>query len=252
MRPRLTYANVMVTILAFIVLGGGAYAAGKAALKRNSVGTKQIKNGAVTGPKIKNGAVGSAKLDPSVLEGYAKSSDLSGLARAPVGPDQEAPVISAGLGTPIYNVGNPGGVDCQGTNEDEFPDEKLDDIDFEGVEFDSGGVAHTEPGAAPNCYNGVSTPRAGKYLVTAFIDWEVSMGLGYREIAIKALLPSQSCCKVLSVDSRAGGPKIPTAENASAVASLPAGAFVFVTGQQDSGEPLKLAGGGFQIAYLGS
>ena len=42
LRDNLTYANVMVTVLAFIVLGGVAYAAG---LPPNSVGTKQLKNG---------------------------------------------------------------------------------------------------------------------------------------------------------------------------------------------------------------
>jgi hypothetical protein len=41
----LTYANVMVTLLAFIVLGGGAYAAFH--LPRNSVRSKHIVNGQV-------------------------------------------------------------------------------------------------------------------------------------------------------------------------------------------------------------
>jgi hypothetical protein len=44
-RPKLNYANVMVTILAFIVLGGGAYAATQ--LPRNSVGSKQIRKGSI-------------------------------------------------------------------------------------------------------------------------------------------------------------------------------------------------------------
>lgn len=52
-RPRLTYENVMVTLLAFVVLfGGGAYAAGK--LGKNSVGTKQLRKNAVTSAKVKN------------------------------------------------------------------------------------------------------------------------------------------------------------------------------------------------------
>lgn len=56
MRGKLTYANVMVTILAVIVLGGGVtYAAQQ--LKKNSVGTKQLKDGAVTAPKLANGAI---------------------------------------------------------------------------------------------------------------------------------------------------------------------------------------------------
>ena len=45
LRPRLSYANVMVTILTFIVLGGGAYAATQ--LPRNSVGSKQIRKGSI-------------------------------------------------------------------------------------------------------------------------------------------------------------------------------------------------------------
>jgi hypothetical protein len=50
LRPRLTFANVMVVVLTFVVLGGGAYAAFK--LPKNSVGTKQLKKGAVTKVKI--------------------------------------------------------------------------------------------------------------------------------------------------------------------------------------------------------
>jgi hypothetical protein len=249
MRSRLTYANVMVTILAFVVLGGVAVA-GVHALKKNSVGTKQLKNGAVTTAKIKNGAVGGPKLSPSALSGYAKTSDLSGFLKAPIGPDQLGPLAAAGLGKPIYNVGG-GGVDCQGANGDEFPNAKLDDIDFESVEFDSGGVAHTEPPAAPNCYNGFSVPRAGKYLVTAWIDWETDSN-GSREIAINAQLPSKACCQVLAIDSQAAVTGPPTAMSVSAIAQLPAGASVFVQGPQSSGAPLKFAGGAVQIAWLGN
>jgi hypothetical protein len=56
LRGKLTYANVMVTILAFIVLcGGAAVAAGE--LGRNTVGTKQLKPGAVTSAKVKDGSL---------------------------------------------------------------------------------------------------------------------------------------------------------------------------------------------------
>lgn len=56
LRGKLTYANVMVTILAFIVLGGGAaVAAGQ--LGKNTVGTKQLKRGAVTSAKVKDGSL---------------------------------------------------------------------------------------------------------------------------------------------------------------------------------------------------
>lgn len=54
LRGKLTYANVMVTLLAFLVLGGGgAYAAGQM-LGKNTVGTKQLKRGAVTSAKVRN------------------------------------------------------------------------------------------------------------------------------------------------------------------------------------------------------
>lgn len=45
LRGRLTYANVMVTLLLFIVLGGGAYAAFR--LPQNSVRSRNIVNGQV-------------------------------------------------------------------------------------------------------------------------------------------------------------------------------------------------------------
>jgi hypothetical protein len=56
LRPKLTYANVMVTVLAFLVLaGGGAYAASQ--LGKGTVGAKQLKKNAVTSPKVKDGAL---------------------------------------------------------------------------------------------------------------------------------------------------------------------------------------------------
>src|SRR3954452_13135621 len=44
-RSHLTYANVMVTLLAFVILGGGAYAAFQ--LPKNSVRSPNIVNGQV-------------------------------------------------------------------------------------------------------------------------------------------------------------------------------------------------------------
>jgi hypothetical protein len=56
LRGHLTYANVMVTLLAFVVLCGGvAVAAGQ--LGRNTVGTPQLKKGAVTSAKVKDGSL---------------------------------------------------------------------------------------------------------------------------------------------------------------------------------------------------
>lgn len=70
LRGKLTYANVMVTLLAFVVLcGGAAVAAGE--LGRNTVGTKQLKRGAVTSAKVKD-----RSLTPR---------DFKGLFRTPIG-----------------------------------------------------------------------------------------------------------------------------------------------------------------------
>ena len=144
-----------------------------------------------------------------------------------------------GCSRPIYNVGG-GGVDCQGTNGDEFPNTKLDDIDFEGVEFDSGGVAHTEPAAAPNCYNGFSTPRAGKYLVTAWIDWETSSSAISRNrdpSAAPRRKPAVPCSPSIA---RTPSPGPPPARPRPSSPSLPAGAIVFVQGQQNSGAAAQI------------
>jgi hypothetical protein len=55
-RSNLTYANVMVTILMFIVLGGGAYAAFK--LPKNTVGSKQVKKDSLKGVDILESSLG--------------------------------------------------------------------------------------------------------------------------------------------------------------------------------------------------
>lgn len=66
---RLTYANVMVTVLAVLVVGGGgAYAAG-VKLKNNSVTTSKIKDGAVTTPKLADGAATNAKIAGNAVTG---------------------------------------------------------------------------------------------------------------------------------------------------------------------------------------
>jgi len=52
LRGRLNYSNVMVTVLALIVLGGGTAYAATEVLPGNSVGTKQLKKEAVTPAKL--------------------------------------------------------------------------------------------------------------------------------------------------------------------------------------------------------
>ncbi len=81
LRSNLTYANVMVTILAFLVLGGGAaFAAGQ--LAKNSVGAKQLKNNAVTTAKIKKAAVTGAKIKLSSLGSVPKADTATSATNA--------------------------------------------------------------------------------------------------------------------------------------------------------------------------
>lgn len=52
LRGKLTYSNVMVTVLAFVVLAGGTAYAATEMLPKNSVGSRQIVKGAVTPAKL--------------------------------------------------------------------------------------------------------------------------------------------------------------------------------------------------------
>ncbi len=66
---KLTYANVMATIAAFIALGGTSYAV--AQLPKNSVGGAQLKTNAVTGKKVKNGSLTAADFARGTLRAGA-------------------------------------------------------------------------------------------------------------------------------------------------------------------------------------
>lgn len=278
MRPRLTYANVMVTILAFIVLGGGAYAAaGK--LAKNSVGKPQIKNGAVTRGKIADGAVDGSKvadhslhagdLSRSTLDGYAKSSELNGYAKSSalngylkevpngsVGPDKLGALPAAALEDAIYNVGESGpnlGVDCFGSNA-VLPKEITDDISFSAVSFDNTGIASKENPANGACFNGFDVTRTGTYVVTTWIEWEMSEE-GDRRIVLLRYDPTiGGGLKTLAVSEQGAngsGEFEPASQSVSAVARLSASESVIVQGHQNTASGLGLLGGGLQIAWIG-
>jgi len=80
-RRALTFENVLVTVVAFVVLAGGTAIAanqlgkssiGKKQLKANAVTTAKIKKNAVTKAKIRNGAVDTTK----VKDGSLSLSDV--------------------------------------------------------------------------------------------------------------------------------------------------------------------------------
>jgi hypothetical protein len=63
LRQGFSFANVMSVVAVFIALGGGAYAA----VKANSVGTKQLKKNAVVSKKVKDGSLLAADFAPDAL-----------------------------------------------------------------------------------------------------------------------------------------------------------------------------------------
>ncbi len=92
-RRHLTYANVMVTILAFVVFGTAAsYAASQ--LGKNSVGPRQLRAGAVTTGKLANNAVNGTK----VANGSLTGSDID-LKQLGTVPASETSATSGNAGT---------------------------------------------------------------------------------------------------------------------------------------------------------
>ena len=106
-RGKLTYANVMVTILAFIVLAGGSAFAATEMLPKNSVGPKQLRKGSVTTTKIAKSTL-KALVGPTGARGPAGPSGPQGAAgtAGPAGP--------AGLAGPAGGV-LPAGVTLRGS-----------------------------------------------------------------------------------------------------------------------------------------
>lgn len=94
-REKLTYANVMVTLLTFIVLGGGAYAA--SSLPANSVGTAQLRAEAVTKAKIAKSAQESlrGKTGPTGATGATGPPGQAGPPGAPGPAASEASYVFA-------------------------------------------------------------------------------------------------------------------------------------------------------------
>jgi hypothetical protein len=98
---KITYANVVATLVLVLVVGGsGAYAGSQ--LAKHSVGTKQLKNEAVTSAKIKDGAVTGRQVDESSLGKVpnATHADGAGLADSVAAP--EAPHLVGASGQPAF------------------------------------------------------------------------------------------------------------------------------------------------------
>jgi hypothetical protein len=103
-RKHLTYANVVATIAAFVVLCGGAALAANQ-LAKSSVGKKQLKANAVTTAKIKKNAVTARKIRADAVDGSkvtagglgAADFDFAGMPYTRIVEELRAPVdIAAG------------------------------------------------------------------------------------------------------------------------------------------------------------
>jgi hypothetical protein len=100
LRGKLTYANVMVTVLAFVVLAGGSAIAATQMLPKNSVGAKQLKKNAVTPAKLSTSS-------RQALQGPA------GPAGAPGAAGPTGPAGASGTG-PAFGVFQQGVVELAG------------------------------------------------------------------------------------------------------------------------------------------
>jgi hypothetical protein len=74
-RDKLTYSNVMVTVLAFIVLAGGSAYAASAVLKPNSVGSAQLKSDSVGEAELKDESVGSLQMQIGAINAEAVAGE---------------------------------------------------------------------------------------------------------------------------------------------------------------------------------
>ena len=96
MGRKLTYANVMSTLCFFLLLGGGAYAAGH--LGKNTVGPKQLKKNAVITAKIKKEAITAAKVKKGTLTGT--QINLSTLGTVPKAESANSAAVASSLPRP--------------------------------------------------------------------------------------------------------------------------------------------------------
>jgi hypothetical protein len=105
LKAKLTYANVMVTILAVLVVGGsGAYAATK--LGNNAVKTKNLKNNAVKTAKIADGAVTTPKIANDAVTGEKANEATFSKVPSATAADKVGTVVTADVDIPNFGAGN--------------------------------------------------------------------------------------------------------------------------------------------------
>jgi hypothetical protein len=167
LRSKLTYANVMVTILAFCVLGGGTALAASQLVPKDSVGTAQIKKGAVTPGKLSSSAKDAmtGAVGPSGPKGDTGPQGLPGV-KGQAGPKGE----TGAKGNPGVQ-GDPGAKGQQG---------ETGPSDVYSAALASKAIS---PGFGYQTVAEVTLP-AGNYLVSATQTAEPAVGESKVECAI--------------------------------------------------------------------
>lgn len=150
------------TLCLFILLGGGAYAAGR--LTKNSVGSRELKPRAVGPANLKNRAVTFRKLHPSAKR------RLRGARGAP-GPEgaQGPPGDPAAIGLGVVGTANiaPTVPAARVTHDEEQTVEPSETkmLDFDEERYDTAGLH------AAATSSRLTAPVPGVYLVTANVEW---------------------------------------------------------------------------------
>ncbi len=109
LRGHLSYATVVASITAFVVLAGGA-AFAATHLAKNSVGKKQLKANAVTTAKIKKNAVTRAKLRAGAVDGSKVKDGSLGSADLNLTDMPFSRIVHEARGSSTVDVGSTYGV----------------------------------------------------------------------------------------------------------------------------------------------
>jgi hypothetical protein len=219
LRPRLTYANVMVTVLSFVVLGGVAYAVTTA--PRNSVVSRSIKNGQVRKPDLANGAVVGGK----VADGAITSTKLAPQA---VTNDKLAAV-------PFADVVKDGQGDCSAAevipgNGAETP------ITFLAAKFDNSNMFQFTGDCTDQGRSRLVVPQAGVYEVSAGVLWNDAVTTGRRYLGLNV----KDGVTTTAIAGDTGATGIPTLQTVHAEYELFPGETVSAVVGQNTGGPISL------------
>jgi hypothetical protein len=248
----------------------------RAKIRNGAVNSRKVKNGSLRAadfasgqlPKGDTGAAGPAgpagpqgPAGPAGLSGGPAGGSLTGdypnpgIANGAVGPDQigEIPTtrLVRGSGTTFEIASGGQGTPVAWTAPTGAPNDFSYDV---GGFFDAADPgAHNPPctGASgrPTPAQCIVIPRAGTYVLSAGARWVVPTtsadnGTGFRTLRFHSTQGRQPGTTTVPATNGA-----PTLQSVTTVDRFTAGDYVFVSGQQDSGDPLNIAGSLQQVYF---